>query len=253
MAVTVTEHQCQRVRCPGCAATVTGVLPTEVASSAFGPRLQAAIVTLSVRNRISRRDVVELCEQLFGARVSSGTVDAILTRVSDALADPTTTCLTTSVRASTSTWTRRAGGPPATGARCGARSPTATPCCGSPPIAAKSTPRRCSPTPARLSPRIAGGPMPTCRSSAARSAGRIYAATSRPTPKASPPRTPFGEAGLKFCDELFGTWEIFQHTGDRKELRRRIRALRREFKPLLRTYAARRRATSTRAGWRATC
>jgi stalled ribosome rescue protein Dom34 len=39
---------------------------------------------LSVRNRVSRRDVVELCEQLFGARISAGTVDAILTRVADA-------------------------------------------------------------------------------------------------------------------------------------------------------------------------
>ena len=80
MAVTITEHQCRRERCPGCASTVTGVLPAAIASSAFGPRLQAAIVTLSVRNRISRRDVVELCEQLFSSRISIGTIDAILTR-----------------------------------------------------------------------------------------------------------------------------------------------------------------------------
>jgi len=65
MAVGVTEHQCQRVVCPGCGARSTGSLPAEAAASAFGPRLQAAVVTLSVRNRISRRDVVELCEQLF--------------------------------------------------------------------------------------------------------------------------------------------------------------------------------------------
>lgn len=37
---------------------------------------------------VSRRDVVELCEELFGARVCAGTVDAILTRISDALNDP---------------------------------------------------------------------------------------------------------------------------------------------------------------------
>jgi hypothetical protein len=70
MAVTVIEHRCQRERCPGCGQTVTAMLPSEVASSAFGPRLQAAIVTLSIRNRISRRDVVELCEQLFSSRIS---------------------------------------------------------------------------------------------------------------------------------------------------------------------------------------
>jgi len=88
MAVTITEHQCRRERCPGCAATVTAILPRAIASSAFGPRLQAAIVTLTVRNRVSRRDVVELCEQLFASRISTGTIDAILTRAGDALADP---------------------------------------------------------------------------------------------------------------------------------------------------------------------
>ncbi len=63
-------------------------LPREVAGSAFGPRFQAAVAALSVRNRISRRDVVELCEELFGARICTGTVDAILARAADALAEP---------------------------------------------------------------------------------------------------------------------------------------------------------------------
>jgi len=59
-----------------------------VAASAFGPRLQAAIATLSVRNRVSRRDLVELCEELFGARICAGTVDAILARTGQALKAP---------------------------------------------------------------------------------------------------------------------------------------------------------------------
>jgi transposase len=88
MAVTVTEHQSQHVRCPGCGTRQTGRLPDGVAESAFGPRLQAAVVMLSVRNRISRRDVVELCEQLFSSRISTGTVDAILARAADALIVP---------------------------------------------------------------------------------------------------------------------------------------------------------------------
>src|SRR5512147_1900405 len=88
MATVVTEHRCQRVRCPECGRRARGELPADVTASAFGPRFQAAVAVLSTRNRISRRDVVELCEQLFGARISSGTVDAILTRVADALADP---------------------------------------------------------------------------------------------------------------------------------------------------------------------
>src|SRR5439155_732511 len=36
-----------------------------------------------------------------------------------------------------------------------------------------------------------------------------------------------GEHGLRICAQLFWAWEIYQHTGDRRELKRRIRALRR--------------------------
>ena len=53
IAVRVSEHRLHWVSCPACAA-ITTVLPAE-SRSAFGPRLQAAIVTLAVRNRISRR------------------------------------------------------------------------------------------------------------------------------------------------------------------------------------------------------
>ena len=41
MAVTITEHQCQCLRCTDCGQTSTALLPDEVASSVFGPRLQA--------------------------------------------------------------------------------------------------------------------------------------------------------------------------------------------------------------------
>jgi hypothetical protein len=46
------------------------------------------VAVLSVRNRVSCRDVVELAEELFGARICAGTVDAILTRTANALEDP---------------------------------------------------------------------------------------------------------------------------------------------------------------------
>ena len=74
----VIEHRCPRVRCPGCGEQTRAMLPAELADSAFGPRFQAAVAALSVRNRISRRDVVELAEELFGARLCAGTVEAIL-------------------------------------------------------------------------------------------------------------------------------------------------------------------------------
>jgi hypothetical protein len=47
----------------------------------------------------------------------------------------------------------------------------------------------------------------------------------------------FGEHGLAVCEELFWSWEIFRHTRDRQELKRRILALRRQFKPTLATYS----------------
>jgi transposase len=64
--VRVTEHRAQRVRCPECGRRSRAVLLDELARSCFGPRLEAAVATLSVRNRVSRDDAVELCEELSG-------------------------------------------------------------------------------------------------------------------------------------------------------------------------------------------
>jgi len=50
--------------------------------------LQAAIVALTARNRISRRDMSELLWELFGARVSVGAIDQICQRTSMLLAGP---------------------------------------------------------------------------------------------------------------------------------------------------------------------
>jgi transposase len=59
-----------------------------VPAGAFGPRLQAAVATLAVRNRVSRRDTTELLRELFGAQLSSGSVEAIVSRASAALEEP---------------------------------------------------------------------------------------------------------------------------------------------------------------------
>jgi transposase len=50
IAVTVTEHRLHRLRCPGCAAETRAELPSDAPRGAFGPRLQAAVATLAVRN-----------------------------------------------------------------------------------------------------------------------------------------------------------------------------------------------------------
>jgi transposase len=88
LAVRVTEHRLHRLRCPDCGATARAELPAAVPAGAFGPRLEAAVATLAVRNRVSRRDTVELLEELFGTRLASGTVDAILGRTATALDEP---------------------------------------------------------------------------------------------------------------------------------------------------------------------
>lgn len=63
-------------------------MPNGIGTSAFGPRLQAAIVTLTCRHRVSRRGIGELARDLFGVQVSTGAVDQVCQRASDALAGP---------------------------------------------------------------------------------------------------------------------------------------------------------------------
>ena len=88
IAVAVTEHRAHAMSCPGCGKRTHAALGADVAASAFGPRLKAAIALLSVRNRVSRRDVSELSAELFGCPVSVGSVDAICQRTSGALLAP---------------------------------------------------------------------------------------------------------------------------------------------------------------------
>lgn len=88
VAVVLTEHRCHRLRCPGCKAKTKGVLPPGVAGSAFGPCLRAAVVTMTARNRVSRRDMSELARDLFGLKLSVGSVDAICASAARILACP---------------------------------------------------------------------------------------------------------------------------------------------------------------------
>ena len=238
LAVTVTEHQCPRVRCPGCGKRRRAALPGAVAAGAFGPRFHAAVAVLSVRNRVSRRDVVELCEQLFGARISAGTVDAILERVADALADPDADLLER-VRAAGAlnmdeTGWRTAGERRALWGAFTERHA----------VLRVRTDRHEDHARELLADTSAivtsdrwwaYGHLPLKRR-------QICWAHLRRDFKAHAEglgaEKEFGEAGLRVCEELFWSWEIYQHTRDRRELKRRIRALRRQFKPILHTYAS---------------
>ncbi len=238
MAVTITEHQCQRERCPGCAATVAAVLPGEVASSAFGPRLQAAIVTLSVRNRISRRDVVELCEQLFSSRISIGTIDAILTRASDALAEPYADLLgrvrgADALNIDETGWRLKGAQRALWGAFTDRHA-----------VFAIAPSRHEDHARDLLGDTLAivtsdrwwaYGHLPIARRQVCWShLQRDFAAHA----DGLAAEKDLGEAGLEVCEQLFWTWEIYQHTADRADLKRAIRKLRRELKAILTRHAA---------------
>jgi len=236
LAVTVTEHQCPRVRCPGCGKRRRAQLPAEIAASAFGPRFHAAVAVLSVRNRVSRRDVVECCEQLFGARISSGTVDAILARVADALVDPYDD-LQDRVRQSKcinmdETGWRTAGQRRALWGAFTARHAVLRVAADRGEEHAKAL---------------------LADTTAIVTSDRWWAYTHLPLGRRQvcwahlrrdfkahaeglAAEKEFGEHGLRVCEQLFWAWEIYQHVGDRRDLRLRIGALRRELKPILRTY-----------------
>jgi len=237
MAVTVTEHQCQHVCCPGCGARRTGRLPDAVAASAFGPRLQAAVVTLSVRNRISRRDVVELCEQLFSSRISTGTVDAILARAADALTVPCEDLLDRvraagAVNMDETGWRLRGGQRAIWGMFTDRHA-----------ILEVTSSRHDD-----HAKKLLGS------SSAIVTSDRWWAYNHLPIRRRqicwSHLQRDFeflaegrgsdkilGQAGLAVCAELFWAWEIYQHTNDRAELKRSVRVLQRQLKAVLREHA----------------
>jgi transposase len=238
MAVRVTEHRCQRVICPACRVRQTATLPAEVAASAFGPRLQAAVVTLAVRNRVSRRDTVELCEQLFSSRISSGTVEAILARSADALAQPCADLLDR-VRAAPAlnmdeTGWRLRGQQRALWGMFSERHAVLR-------VAPDRHEDRAKDLLGDSSAVVtsdrwwAYGHLPVRRRQVCWShLQRDFAfhAEGRGVEKE------LGEHGLRICQQLFWAWEIYLHTGERHELKRRVRALQRELKPIVRRHAA---------------
>lgn len=88
IAVKVSEHRLCRRRCPDCGAITRAELPPDVPHGRFGPRLQGAVATLAAGFRLSRRQVAELCSELFGTEIAVGTVDAIVGRSGQALRQP---------------------------------------------------------------------------------------------------------------------------------------------------------------------
>jgi transposase len=236
----VIEYRCPRVRCPGCGERTRAQLPADVASSAFGPRLEAAVAVLSVRNRISRCDVVELGEELFGVRLCAGTVEAILQRAARALDEPYQQ-LGERVRASESlnmdeTGWRTAGERRALWGMFTDRHAFFA-----------LAPDRHEDHAKRLLEGHTGvvtsdrwwayAHLPLARRQICWShLRRDFTAHA----EGLATEKQFGEAGLRLCERVFWAWEVFQHTDDRRELKRTIRQLQRQYEPIIRGYAAKR-------------
>lgn len=236
----VIEHRAQRVRCPTCGCCARAELPAQVARSAFGSRFEAAVAVLSVRNRVSRRDAAELLEELFGARICAGTIDAILTRAAKALEDPYEDLLAL-VRSS------EALNMDETGWRL------------------KGAQRALW---GMFTPRHAVFHLASDRhedhakelladTQAIVTSDRWWAYAHLPLQRRQlcwahlrrdfkahaeglAAEKEFGEKGLALCERIFWAWEVFAHTDDRRELKRAIRRLRHEYKPIICSYATNR-------------
>jgi transposase len=240
LTVKVIEHRAQRLCCPECGKYARAEFPDEVSASAFGPRLQAALVALSVRNRVSRRDVVELGEELFGARLSTGSVDAILTRASDALSEPYEDLLERVLAAG-------ALNADETGWRTSGERRA---------LWGLFTERHAffHVAPSRHEDHAKALLEGT---HAVVTSDRWWAYRSLPISRRQlcwshlkrdfashaeglAAEKEFGEHGLQLSQKVFQAWKAFQDTNDRRELKRTTTQLQREYKPVIAGYAAKR-------------
>jgi transposase len=236
----VIEHRCPRVRCPGCGERTRAQLPADIAGSAFGPRFEAAVAVLSVRNRVSRRDVVELGEELFGVRLCAGTVEAILQRAARALQQPyqqlgERVCASESLNMDETGW-RTAGERRALWGMFSDRH-----------AFFHLAPDRHEQHAKRLLKGHAGivtsdrwwayAHLPLARRQLCWShLRRDFTAHA----EGLATEKEFGAHGLQLCERVFWAWEVYQQTQDRPELKRTIRRLQRQYKPIIRGYATKR-------------
>jgi transposase len=206
----------------------------------FGPRLQAAVATLSVRNRISRRDVVELCEELFCARISTGAADAIIDRASDALAEPHADLLHTlrgskTVNMDETGW-RTAGQRHALWGVFDRRHAYLH-------IARDRHEDHAKELLAATKAIVTSDRWWACahlplarRQLCWAHLKRDFAAHA----EGLAAEKQFGEHGLDLCERVFWVWEVFQNTGEREQMQLAIDRLRHEYKPIISSYASKR-------------
>jgi transposase len=249
IAVRVSEHRLHSVCCPECAAKTRAQLPGEVPRSAFGPRLQAAVVTLAIRNRVSRRDTTELARELFGVELSVGTVDAIVQRAGDALEAPYQELQAhvrnaPAVNLDETGWRLRGGKRTLWGAFTGTAA-----------LLRVAPDRHERELVALLGEEFAGIACsdrwwaynrfdPDRRQVCWSHLVRDFTAHA----EGMAAQKELGESGLQIAERLFAAWSIYRRDGNRRALKRRVAPLKRELQALLKansTKRARNRYTRT--------
>ena len=234
IAVRVTEHRLHGVCCPECAARTRAELPVGEARSAFGPRLQAAVVTLAVRNRVSRRDTTELARELFGVELSTGSVDTVIRRAGEALAGPHTELeqriKSASVVNIDETGWKTAGGRRTLWAALTSRT-----------AVFRIAPSRHSSEARMLLGERFGGIVcsdrypgydyldPTQRQLCSAHLARDFTAHS----EAMADQKEFGSTGLRIAHDLFDFWDSYQQDGDRNRLQAQTAPLQEDLRTLL--------------------
>ena len=233
IAVRVTEHRLTRRCCPDCGAITQAELPPDVPRERFGARLQGAVATLAAGFRLSRRQVVDVCGELFGTEIAVGTVDAIVQRQGGALREPQKR-LSDAVRGSSVVCVDETGWKQAGEKRAlwGAFTDSAAALRVAPSrhreeaevLLGDSEAIVCSDRwwaydhldPARRQ---------LCWSHLQRDF-RFHAES----PLAH--QSEFGKACLRIAEGMFESWREFQRSGDRRRLRREVRPLERELRAL---------------------
>ena len=86
----VTEYRRHTLTCLACGAKTQDAWPADMPSGDFGPRLQATIGYLSGRMGMSQRDLTETLTAVFHTDIGLGSISAVETIVSEALAQPVT-------------------------------------------------------------------------------------------------------------------------------------------------------------------
>lgn len=82
------QHERLRLFCPCCGKARLAALPDGVSETAFGPRIEAHIATFAGVYRLSRRQIAKVVSEALGIPISTGAVDAVIMRMSEALKDP---------------------------------------------------------------------------------------------------------------------------------------------------------------------